>query len=397
MKFSAPSSTTTDGPAVFSTAVTATWSQLGNRDGRDTHEPHAGIRITMASASRVGESLTERLKLTMKQRAECVVPLLLAVIVAGSPFPRSQPFEVAAVEAVGMTVSDLDRSVDFYETVLSFEKVSEAEVSGNRYAHLQGVFGLRMRVARLQLGDETIELTEYLTPKGRPYPVDSKSNDGWFQHIAIIVADMERAYGRLHEHKVEHVSPNPQRLPDWNPNAGGIEAFYFKDPDGRVLEVLEFPPDKGDPKWHRPGERLFGGINHTAIVVADTQASLRFYRDVLGMQVTGESENYGPEQERLNNVPGARLRITALRAPRGPGVEFLEHLSPLGGRPMPADQRANDLFHWRTQIAVDVVEPAASVLLAAGTPLVSRKGAGLRQGCDGSGNPDGHVLELAEK
>ena len=65
-----------------------------------------------------------------------------------------------------MTVSNLDRSVEFYSQVLSFEKVSEVEVSGSEYDRLQGVFGLRMRIARLQLGDEHIELTEYLTPKG---------------------------------------------------------------------------------------------------------------------------------------------------------------------------------------------------------------------------------------
>ena len=75
-------------------------------------------------------------------------------------------------------------------------------------------------------------------------------------------------------------------------------------------------------------DKLFLGIDHTAIVISDTDASLRFYRDVLGLQVVGESENYGPEQERLNNVFGARLRITSLRAASGPGVEFLEYLAP---------------------------------------------------------------------
>ncbi len=64
---------------------------------------------------------------------------------------------------------------------------------------------------------------------------------------------------------------------------------------------------------------MFLGIDHTAIVVDDTNASLRFYRDTLGMQVAGESENYDVEQEHLNNVFGARLRITALRAAAGPG------------------------------------------------------------------------------
>jgi catechol 2,3-dioxygenase-like lactoylglutathione lyase family enzyme len=190
------------------------------------------------------------------------------------------------------------------------------------YEHLEGVFGLRMRIARMRLGDESIELTEFLAPRGRPAPVDARSNDRWFQHVAIIVSDMDRAYQWLRERKVQHASSGPQLLPEWNKNAGGIRAFYFRDPDGHPLEILWFPSGKGKAKWHAPSEKLFLGIDHTAIVISDTEASLRFYRDRLGMEVAGESENYGPEQERLNNVFGARLRITALRAASGPGIEF---------------------------------------------------------------------------
>src|SRR5262245_53061548 len=53
---------------------------------------------------------------------------------------------VDAVETVGMTVSDMDRSVEFFSKVLSFEKVSDVEVAGTEYEQLQGVYGLRMRV-----------------------------------------------------------------------------------------------------------------------------------------------------------------------------------------------------------------------------------------------------------
>ena len=202
---------------------------------------------------------------------------------------------VEEVGAIGMTVSDMDASVDFYSRVLSFEKVSDVEVTGEDYERLQGVFGLRMRVVRMRLGDEFIELTEYLTPKGRPVPVDSRSNDRWFQHIAIITSDMDKAYALLRQNKVEHASTAPQRLPDWNKNAGGIKAFYFRDPDKHWLEILQFPDGKGDQKWQKK-DKLFLGIDHTAIVVADTEASLKFYRDALGLHIAGTSDNYGTEQ-----------------------------------------------------------------------------------------------------
>ena len=306
------------------------------------------------------------------------------------------------VDSVAITVSDLDRSVDFYSNVLNFQKISEYELSGAGYEHLEGVFGLRIRAARMQLGNEKIELMEYLAPKGRPVPVDSRGNDHWFQHIAIIVSDMDKAYAWLRQNKVHHASSGPQRLPDWNKNAGGIQAFYFRDPDGHFLEILAFPPDKGDARWHRGGDQLFLGIDHTAIVVSDTETSLHFYRDLMGMTVVGESENYGIEQEHLNNVFGARLHITSLRAAFGPGVEFLEYLAPRDGRPYPPEEKANDLVHWQTRFSGIDTAQAAHALRKAGAPFLSTgvvelpdAKAGFRKSLVVR-DPDGHAVQIAE-
>src|SRR4029079_5434307 len=126
-------------------------------------------------------------------------------------------------------------------------------------------------------------------------------------------------------------------------------------------EILHFPDGKGQPKWHRPGRHLFLGIDHTAIVVDNTDASLALYRDTLGLQIAGESENYDTEQEHLNNVFGARLRITSLHARQGPGGELLEYLAPRDGRPIPADQRANDIAHWQTTLVVARLDSLMSV------------------------------------
>ena len=310
---------------------------------------------------------------------------------------------VESVAAVGMTVSDMDRAVEFYTKVLTFEKVSDEEVAGEGYEQLEGVFGLRIRVVRLRLGEEALELTEYLAPKGRPVPADSRSNDLWFQHVAIITSDMDRAYGLLRENKVQHASTGPQVLPAWNRNAGGIRAFYFKDPDGHALEILQFPEGKGAAKWHQKSDRLFLGIDHTAIVVRDTEASLKFYRDALGFTVAGESENYGTEQEHLNNVRGARLRITSLRARGGgPGVEFLEYLSPRDGRARPADSRANDLINWQTGLSTRRVDELAGALRAGRYDFVSPGVVNLADRALGFSkafvvrDPDGHAVLLLD-
>ncbi len=329
--------------------------------------------------------------------------LFVTLLLAGGIVHAALNPAVKGIDSIGLTVSDLDRSVEFYSKVLQFQKVSESEVDGESYEHLTGVFGVRMRIARLQLGDEAIELTEFLAPRGRPAPVDARSNDRWFQHIAIIVSDMDRAYQVLREHKVQHASSGPQLLPAWNKNAAGIRAFYFRDPDGHPLEVLWFPQDKGHAKWHLPTDKLFLGIDHTAIVVADTEASLKFYRDRLGMEVAGESENYGPEQERLNNVFGARLHITALRAASGPGIEFLEYLAPRDGRPYPPEEKANDLIHWQTRFlgmsvddAVQTLQNSRAALISTGVVELPDGKAGFRKAVTVR-DPDGHAIQIVER
>lgn len=275
------------------------------------------------------------------------------------------------VVSIGMTVGSIHRSATFYCDVLGFEHVSEREFAGPEIERLTGAPASRGRTIRLRLGHEILELTEYRTPKGKPFPSDTRSNDHWFQHVAIVVRNMDEARARLCRFNVRHASIAPQRLPDWNLAAGGIRAFYFRDPDGHFLELLQFPPDKGNRKWHESADSLFLGIDHTAIVIRSTETSLRFYCGRLGMRVAGSSENHGPEQERLNNVAGAHLRISTLRASAGPGVELLEYLAPQTGRPRPADARPHDHLHWQTTVAVDGLQRSRIV-----------------------SDPDGHVIEL---
>ena len=331
--------------------------------------------------------------------------VVFLLVLCAAPHGRSTAAGVspATVESIGITVSDMDRAVAFYTSVLTFEKVSDVQVDGREYELLTGVFGARARIVRLRLGRERLELTEFLAPRGRPIPADMRANDLAFQHVAIIVSDMDAAYARLRQANVVHASTSPQRLPDWNPQAGGIRAFYFRDPDGHFLEVLQFPPGKGAVRWHAR-DRLFLGIDHTAIVVSDTERSLALYRDLLALTVAGHSENYEIEQEHLNNVFGARLRITTLRAkPDDLGVELLEYLAPRDGRAAPPDLRANDVMHWQTTLVTQLVHRLIDVAssrppfvlvsprLTDAPPAFGLSKAALIR------DPDGHALRIAAK
>lgn len=264
--------------------------------------------------------------------------------------------QIKKVAAIGFTVSDMDRSVKFYSDVLRFQKISDNEYFGEQWEELLGIFGVRVRVVRMQLGEEQIELMDFLTAGGRTIPDDFKSNDLAFQHIAIVVSDMDSAYAVLRKSNVQHVSTAPQTLPASIPEAEGIKAFYFQDPDKHNLEVIYFPKGKGQAKWQTNKKQIFLGIDHTAIAVSDSRQSHLFYQDKIGIDRKGDSWNHGTEQAHLNNVQGASLHITGYRATAGPGVEFLEYLFPGPGRKYPTDSRPNDIWHWYTVMDVNNAE-----------------------------------------
>src|SRR5512132_1933958 len=224
-------------------------------------------------------------------RRHFLLSILLFAVVAGG-VDAGHARAATSVESVGMTVSDMDSAVEFY-SALTFQKVSDVEVLGDEFEHLEGVFGARMRIVRMQLGNEYLDLTQYLAPPGRPIPADSRSNDLWFQHIAIVVRDMGEAFEKLRALKVQFVSTGPQTLPPSIKAAAGIKAFYFRDPDQHNLEIIYFPPGKGDSRWQEKTDSLFLGIDHTAIGISSTDASLHFYRDLVGLRRAGESENFG--------------------------------------------------------------------------------------------------------
>lgn len=304
---------------------------------------------------------------------------------------------INAVESVRMTVADMDRSIYFYTTVLACQKISDRQISGIKFDLLYGLPEVNLRVVKLQLGDESFELTEFITPKGRAIPVDSRSNDRWFQHIAIVVRDMQQAYRHLQHHLVSQTSPAPQTLPAWNPVAGGIESFYFKDPDGHNLELIHFPANKGDQKWQSSIGSIFLGIDHTAIVVANTAMSIAFYCYLLGMKLQQQSENSGSEQENLSGIPDPKVKISSLKASAGLGIELLEYLAPDDGRPMPSDTRPNDLWYCQTMVTWQDPISKFQQLEAIQFPLVStlnpvphsalkyRRGYPIQ-------DPDGHVI-----
>lgn len=335
---------------------------------------------------------------SLRARASLFIALAALLL---APFPSWA--EVRAIRGYSLTVSNLERAVAFYESALDFKKVSERVIVDRNYDTLTGVFGTRVKSATLALGDEAIELNQFISPRGEPIPVDSRSHDLWFQHMAIVVRDMDQAYRHLQSYLTQAISDAPQTIPESNAAAAGIKAFKFKDPDGHPLELLYFPPGKGRVKWHGASGRLFLGIDHSAITVSDTGRSLSFYRDLLGLAVAGGSLNSGPTQEHLDNAFGAVVRVTALRpaSPEGPGLEFLHYLTPGGGRPVPFTTRPNDIVHVHLVLEVDDLDAVINELQRNNVTFVSPQAVAVSGLPFSKGlmvrDPDGHALLLVQR
>ena len=266
---------------------------------------------------------------------------------------------VQSVGAISLTVSDANKAIDFFTGAFDYTVVSDAVLSGDEASYLYGVPNAQVRIVSLQLGQETVRLMQFLSGTGKAVPADSKSNDLWFQHFAIIVSDMDKAYAQLKKFSFTNISPEPQTLPN------DIKAFKFRDEDGHPLELLQFPPGLGPEHWQAK-DALFLGMDHSAISIASTETSLALYRDVLGLTHQGSFTNIGIKQETMDNLFSAKVIVSSLTPAKGRlGVEFLDYLTPPGARPFPLEQQTNDLVHMHFELVVDDIDAAVEALTGA--------------------------------
>ena len=316
--------------------------------------------------------------------------------------------DVQRVKMIGFTVADVDREADFFAKVLQFEKVSDFRVVGNEYDKMEGVFNANMRIVHLKLGEQIVELTQYVSPPtGRVIPVPSYSNDAWFEHMAIVVGDMDAAYKILQDYNVQQISAHPITIPQSNSGAAGIKAIKFRDPERHDLELIYFPPGKGNPLWQKPTNKLFLGLDHTAMTVGSTEKGVTFYRDLLGLDVGGITVNTGRTQEVLDGLFNVRCLVTAMMpASAPPHIEFLDYKTPPGGRPMPADTRSNDLWHWQTTLVTKDIQAVIERLRQAGAQFITPDVVAIPQEAQIKlgfkkavmiRDPNGHAIRLIEE
>jgi catechol 2,3-dioxygenase-like lactoylglutathione lyase family enzyme len=282
-----------------------------------------------------------------------------------------------------------ERLAEFYKRAFGFACIEGSPKDDPSLAELIGLAKGQVRITSLRLGGQVIALAE-TRPRGRSYPADVPGWDLLFQHFAIVVSDMTAAYANLQTlHDWKAISTDgPQILPA---TSGGVTAFKFHDPEGHPLELLAFAPGATPAHWTIRSARLCLGIDHSAISVADTDRSVAFYNR-LGLVRITSSLNVGREQEKLDNLLGATVEVTAL-APTVqavPHVELLCYRGNLNRRNLLSNR--NDVA--ATQLVFEAESDTLDEIIAANRDttlsrsIISKSGrsrALLR-------DPDGHLL-----
>jgi catechol 2,3-dioxygenase-like lactoylglutathione lyase family enzyme len=141
---------------------------------------------------------------------------------------------IKSLHHTAISVTDLDRSIQFYRDLLGM--TLEWRIDHRRSETLEEVVGLKnvdVSYAMLSGWGGRIELFQYHSPQGEPYPADRPVSDKGITHIAFQVEDIDGLYKKLVSHGVIFNSP-PKLI------RSGVKVGYFHDPDGVTLEIIQY-------------------------------------------------------------------------------------------------------------------------------------------------------------
>lgn len=130
---------------------------------------------------------------------------------------------------VGVTVTDLDRAVEFYRDVLGLALLDRFGVSGEAFSEAVGVEGATGTFAHLDGDGARIELVEY-DPEGGTRPAADVNQPG-ATHLGLAVDDLDAFHDDLPS-EVETTS-EPRTT------ESGTRILFLRDPEGNLVEVLE--------------------------------------------------------------------------------------------------------------------------------------------------------------
>jgi glyoxylase I family protein len=133
-----------------------------------------------------------------------------------------------------ISVTDLDRSIHFYCTLLGMKL--EWRIDHRKSEAVEKVVGLKnvdASYAMLSGWGGRLELFQYHSPAGLPYPSDKPVCDRGVSHLGFEVEEINALYEKLVALGIRfNTAPQTMRY--------GVRATYFHDPDGKTVEFVQY-------------------------------------------------------------------------------------------------------------------------------------------------------------
>jgi glyoxylase I family protein len=144
---------------------------------------------------------------------------------------------IHGIDHASFTVSNMEQSIAFYCDILGMHVVWDSKVEGVRFCgpgcdKVTGCPGSEQRLVFLALGTSRLELVEF-TPPGKPLQ-DNKTSDIGAAHICFRTDNIQATYNKLLSQGIT-IHCEPQHM-------GFGWIFYFRDPDGIILEISQDDP-----------------------------------------------------------------------------------------------------------------------------------------------------------
>jgi lactoylglutathione lyase len=145
--------------------------------------------------------------------------------------------KVESMYHVGFTVSDIERSIQFYRDLLGMSLYVRQQGTAEYLSRVTGFPGVRLEIALLKTpdGGSLLELLQYVTHPAPP--TDRETNRPGNGHVCFKVSDIQEACEELRRRGVRLISDEPVKI-----TAGvhqGAYAVYLRDPDGFTVELYQ--------------------------------------------------------------------------------------------------------------------------------------------------------------
>ncbi len=138
-----------------------------------------------------------------------------------------------AIRHIGIVVSDLDKSLNFYRDLLGLKIVKDMNESGAYIDNISDLQGVQVRTVKMEADDgNLIELLCYLSHPNSPNEKRQINQIGC-SHVAFTVENLDEEHNRLVQAGIQFNAP-PQYSPD-----GYAKVTFCKDPDGSYIELVE--------------------------------------------------------------------------------------------------------------------------------------------------------------